>query len=167
MTIKVLREFGLLVCATICFASEYPTRGTAECVGVVGRNGEPPACLLAAVCLPQVVCIPIGAISSHGITGGGTKSKAAHQSITLGHLTVTIYTVLGRLFCGSVEGLQIRHTLVSPPANGRFSIASLPMHMCLCVFKSCCGPFSFHASRPVCRFSFICIFGDLVIKITR
>lgn len=57
-----------------------------------------------------------------------TKSNPA---ITLGHLTVTIYTVLGCLFCGSVEGLhqtQIGHTLVSLPANGRwFTHAHVPL----------------------------------------
>lgn len=149
-----------------------PDSGNCGMRGGCWKERRTPACLLAAVCcLPQVVCIPhrrhlfAWDYGRRDEVHGGSPVESSDYSRTFESHYIYCARVLS---CGSVEGLhQLRldtHLYLRMVA---LVTHVLIMHMCLCVFKSCCRPFSFHASRPVCRFSFICIFGDLVIKITR
>lgn len=162
-------KFGLSLCLCDDIASGCPTRATAECVGVVGRNGEHlPVCLQQCAAshklfvYPSVPSLRMGGDEVHG--GSPVESSDYSRTFESHYIYCARVVSFAALLGGFIN--SDRHTLVSLRMVALVAHV-LIMHMCLCVFKSCCRPFSFHASRPVCRFSFICIFGDLVTKITR
>lgn len=80
------------------FASGCPTRALRNAWGLL--EGTENTCLSAcgSVLLPQVVCIPSAPSLRTGITRG--------EPIESSDCSRALYIVLGRLFCGSVEGLH-------------------------------------------------------------
>lgn len=150
-----------------------PDSGNCGMRGGCWKERRTPACLLAAVCAPT------SCLYAHRrhlfawdygrrdeVHGGSPVESSDYSRTFESHYIycarVVSFAALLRDFINS----DWTHTCIALRMVALVTHV-LIMHMCLCVFKSCCRPFSFHASRPVCRFSFICIFGDLVIKITR